>query len=211
MTRSSRWVFLAATFAAMPVLAQINIVPLEDPPELAPEALVRVFDQACIDTSGRAGPAVDWALGQGFEPVDPMRADEGLLDGKAGTVLVAPGTYGRVMLAVTERQCSVWVERVSGPGLRQALSVHIGRLEGKGHKLTPIVNRSVERSGAWRNQAQWRYRAVGASQDLGLGAVTTLLEAPGTQVMHLAPIARTPVTAPDGTPLRVDGLPASAR
>ena len=187
---------------AGPGRAQVNALPEEEPAGLAPEAVARVFEQACVSTEGRPAAAIDWALSQGFEPVDPMRASEGLLDGKQGTVLVAPATEGRVLLVAAEDQCSVWAERTPGPPLRLAMAALVGRLEGKGAKLQVVVNRSVERSGAWRNQAQWRYRAVGAGQDLGLGSVTTLNDGPGTQVLHLAPLPRPPAYAPDGTPLR---------
>jgi hypothetical protein len=194
-------VLLAGPLAA---LAQVNALPVpeEEPPGLGPEAVARIFEQACILTEGVTGAAIDWALSQGFEPVDPMRPSEGLLDGKAGTVLVAPASEGRVMLAAAESQCSVWAERTPGPPVRLAMAALAGRLQGKGAKLQVVVNRNVERSGAWRNQAQWRYRSVGGSQDFGIGSVTTLTDSPGTQVLHLAPMPHTPNYAPDGTPLR---------
>lgn len=203
MAKSLRTTFICTLLAAagLPVLAQINAMP-EDPPQLGPEDVVRIFEQACVSTEGRSTAAIDWALGQGFEPVDPMRASDTLPDGQAGTVLVAPASDGHVLLAASENQCSVWAEGAPGPSLRLAMAQLVSRLEGRGAKVQVVVNRSVERAGAWRNQAQWRYRAVGASEDLGLGSVTTLNDGPGTQVLHLAPMPRTPSYAPDGTPLR---------
>jgi len=49
---------------------------------------------------------------------------------------------------------------------------------------------------------QWRYRAVGTVDDLGIGAVTTLANAPGTQVLRVTPLAAPPGLSPDGQPLR---------
>lgn len=169
----------------------------------SPQALLRWFEQACVLTQGQAGAAMDWALANGFEPVDPMRGSaDGLLDGKPGTVLMAPDSGGLVMLAATDTQCSLWVEQQEGPPLRAALAAMVGTLTAKGAKARVEVDRNLERAGAWRAQVQWRFRGVGWSQDVGVGAVTTLANTPGTQVLHVAPLAKAVNFAPDGVPLR---------
>lgn len=169
-----------------------------------PQGAARIFQQACVLTGAEESAAVDWALSQGFEPTDPMRGSmDGLLAGQPGTVLAAPGSAGRVLLAAaTGRQCTVWAEQMSGPALRFAVMEALGSLSGKGARLQLGVDRNFERAGAWRNQMQWRYRAVGASSDLGLGAITTLGDTPGTQGLNAAPLPATPAYAPDGLPTR---------
>lgn len=177
---------------------------VEEAPQapLTPEAIVHWFEQACVATRGEAGPAIDWALGNGFEPLDPLRGSvDTLLGGEAGSVLVAPGSAGRVMLAATPSQCSMWAEHQEGPPLRMALAAMVDGLAAKGGRTRVEVERNLERSGAWRGQVQWRFRGVGASQDIGIGAVTTLAAGAGTQVLHVAPLARGARYAPDGTPL----------
>ncbi|MET0332636.1 MAG: hypothetical protein ABW190_00075 [Rhizobacter sp.] len=170
----------------------------------SPQGVARIFQQACVQTNAEEVAAVDWALSQGFDPVDPMRGSmDGLLAGQPGSVLAAPGTKGRVMLAAaTGRQCTVWVEQISGPSVRMAVVEALGALSSKGAKLQLGVDRNFERAGAWRNQMQWRYRAVGASGDLGIGAITTLGDNPGTQGLNVAPLPATPAFAPDGLPTR---------
>jgi hypothetical protein len=179
-------------------LAQDNPGPLSA--WASPQGVARLYQQACVLTNAEEVAAVDWALSQGFEPADPMRGNmDGLLSGQPGSVLAAPGTRGRVLLAAaTGRVCTVWVEQVQGPALRSAVIDALGTLTYKGAKLQLGVDRNFERAGAWRNQMQWRYRAVGASGDLGLGAITTLGDGPGTQALHAAPLPATPAYAPDG-------------
>lgn len=169
-------------------------------PWLAPRAVARVFREACVDNEGQAAAAVDWALAQGFSPVDPIRGStDGLLSGEPGSVLAAPGSDNRVLLvASTGSRCMVWAERVSGPGLRLAVVEMTGELAGKGARAQLQVERSIERSGAWRSQMQWRYRRVGGSQDFGIGAVTTLTAGPGTQALNFAPLPAPTAVAPDG-------------
>lgn len=170
-----------------------------------PQGAARIFQQACVLTGAEEAAAVDWALAQGFEPVDPMRGSmDSLLAGQAGSVLAAPGTRGRVLLAAaTGRQCTVWAEQMNGPAVRTAAIEALSALKFKGARLQLGVDRNFEHSGAWRNQIQWRYRAVGASSDLGLGAITTLGDAPGTQGLNAAPLAAAaPAYAPDGVPTR---------
>jgi hypothetical protein len=179
----------------------------EGPPLSAwatPQGVARTFQQACVLTGGDEAAAVDWALAQGFEPADALRGNvDGLLSGQPGSVLAAPGTRGRVLLAAaTGRQCTVWVEQTAGPALRTAVVEALSALTSKGAKLQLGVDRNFERAGAWRNQMQWRYRAVGATFDLGLGAITTLSDGPGTQALHAAPLPATPAFAPDGLPTR---------
>jgi hypothetical protein len=181
--------------------------PAEGPPLSAwatPQGVVRAFQQACVLTGGEETAAVDWALSVGFEPADALRGSvEGLLAGQAGSVLAAPGTRGMVLLAAAQgRQCTVWADQMVGPAVRMAMAEMLGVLSGKGAKVQLQADRSVERAGAWRNQSQWRYRAVGTTQDLGLGAVTTLTSTPGTQALNAGPLPVTPAYAPDGLPTR---------
>ncbi|WP_457334622.1 NMCC_0638 family (lipo)protein [Rhizobacter sp. P5_C2] len=165
-----------------------------------PRAVARLFREACIQTEGQAAAAVDWALAQGFSPVDPMRGStDELLAGEPGTVLAAPGSDSRVLLVAAQgARCMVWAERLAGPGLRLALVEMTGELAGKGARVQLQVERSIERSGAWRTQMQWRYRRVGGSQDFGIGSVTTLSAAPGTQALHFSPLPAATGIAPDG-------------
>lgn len=169
-----------------------------------PGGVARAFQQACVLTGGDEAAAVDWALSQGFEPAEVVRGNvDGLLSGAPGSVLAAPGTQGRVLLAAaTGRQCTVWADQMSGPALRTAVAEAVSSLTAKGSRVQLQADRNFERAGAWRNQMQWRYRAVGASGDLGVGAVTTLSDIPGTQALHAAPLPATPAFAPDGLPTR---------
>ena len=169
-----------------------------------PQGVARTFQQACVLTGGDEAAAVDWALSQGFEPADALRGNvDGLLAGQPGSVLAAPGTRGRVLLAAaTGRVCTVWADQMSGPALRGAVIEAVTSLSAKGARVQLQADRNFERAGAWRNQMQWRYRAVGASGDLGVGAVTTLSDNPGTQALNVAPLPATPAFAPDGLPTR---------
>lgn len=169
-----------------------------------PQGVARTFQQACLLTGADEAAAVDWALSQGFEPAEALRGNvDGLLSGQPGSVLAAPGTRGRVLLAAaTGRQCTVWADQMSGPALRTAVAEAVGSLSAKGARVQLQADRNFERAGAWRNQMQWRYRAVGASGDLGVGAVTTLSDNPGTQALNVAPLPATPAFAPDGLPTR---------
>jgi hypothetical protein len=165
-----------------------------------PRAVARLFRDACIQTEGQPAAAVDWALAQGFSPVDPMRGStDELLAGEPGSVLAAPGSDSRVLLVAAQgARCTVWAERLSGPGLRLAVVEVTGELTGKGARVQLQVERSIERAGAWRTQMQWRYRRVGGSQDFGIGSVTTLTAAPGTQALNFAPMPAATGIAPDG-------------
>jgi len=213
-----RRAFRGALLLLMPLLARGQVTPVFTAPlvqptgavsapaahePMSPQAVVRWFEQACVVTQGQAGAAVDWALSNGFEPVDPMRGGaDTLLDGKPGTVLMAPGSGGLVMLAATDSQCSLWMEQQEGPPVRAALAAMVGDFTAKGAKARVEIDRNLERAGAWRGQVQWRFRGVGWSRDVGVGAVTTLANSPGTQVLHVVPLAKAVNHAPDGMPLR---------
>lgn len=164
-----------------------------------PRAVARLFRDACIQTEGQAATAVDWALNEGFVPVDPMRGStDELLQGEPGSVLAAPGSDSRVLLvAAAGSRCMVWAERSSGPGLRLAMIELLAELGGKGARVQLQAERSVERAGAWRSQMQWRYRRIGGSADYGIGSVTTLTANPGTQALNLAPMPPA-MPSPDG-------------
>jgi len=198
---------IAGLLIASVACAQQSGTPADEPPLSAwatPQGVARAFQQACVVTGGEAAAAVDWALSQGFEPAEALRGSvEGLLSGQPGSVLAAPGTRGRVLLAAAQgRQCTVWADQMPGPALRLAVAEALGALAGKGARLQLQADRNLERAGAWRNQTQWRYRAVGVTEDLGLGAVTTLSDSPGTQALHAAPLPAMPAFAPDGLPTR---------
>jgi hypothetical protein len=197
--------FFGALLACSAACAQTAEVP---EPALSfwatPVSVARTFAQACVLTGGQEAAAVDWALSQGFDPAEASRGNvDGLLGGQPGSVLAAPGTRGRVLLAAaTGGRCTVWVDQMAGPLLRNAVIESLNSLTSKGARLQLQVDRNFERAGAWRNQMQWRYRAVGASGDLGLSAVTTLSDSPAIQALHAAPMPATPAFAPDGMPLR---------
>lgn len=169
-----------------------------------PQGVARLFQQACVLKGGEAAAAVDWALSEGFEPADALRGNvESLLSGQPGSVLAAPGTSGRVLLAVAQgRQCTVWADQMQGPALRIAMIEMLAVQASKGARVQMHADRNLERAGAWRNQTQWRYRAVGVVQEMGLGAVTTLSDAPATQALQAAPLVATPAFSPDGVPTR---------
>ena len=170
-----------------------------------PRNVARAFVQGCLQTEGQPPAAVDWALSQGFEPLDPLRgnADE-LLAGQPGSVLVAPDSQGRVLLAVAEGQrCTLWVDKAAGPALKLAMAAVLAEQAAKGAKLSVEVDRAVESAGAWRNHLQWRYRAFGARGEYSIVAVTTLLPAPATQALNLSPARPLgPAFSPDGQPMR---------
>jgi hypothetical protein len=197
----NRWPFVLL-LAATTAQAQDN--PGTTTAWATPQGVARVFQQACVATNGEETAAIDWALGQGFEPTDATRGNmDGLLSGQPGSVLAAPGTKGRVLLAAAKgRVCTVWVDQLPGPPLRSAVIDALNTLALRGAKLQLGVDRNFERAGAWRNQMQWRYRAVGASGDLGVGAITTLGDGMGTQALNAAPLPATPAYAPDGLPTR---------
>ena len=181
------------------------------PPASAPEgaapaaqAVVQVFLDGCVLNEGQASAVVDWALAQGFEPLDPLRTGaEDLLSGAAGTVLAVPGSGGRVLLAAgVDRRCIVWAEQTNGPRLRGAFQKMVADLGAKGARVQPVIDRNLSTAGTWRNQTQWRYRRVGGSEDFGLGSATTLAATAGTQLLHFAPMARPAPPYPDGMPSR---------
>ncbi len=172
----------------------------DDPKSLqTPQGVANIFHQACLRHAAQSEAAVDWALTQGFEPLDALGGTGyDLLEGQPGNVLTAPGTQGRVVLVVThDRRCTVWAQRLSGPQLRLAMAEVMDRMGSVGHRVTRDIERNIERSGAWRNQTQWRIRLVGVVAEFGVSAVTTLGTAPATQALNVAPWLA-PAPAPDG-------------
>jgi hypothetical protein len=173
----------------------------DDPLTLqTPQGVAHIFLQACLRTGAQAEAAVDWALTQGFEPMDALGGTGyEMLEGKPGNVLIAPRSEGRVMLVVTHDQhCTVWAQRLSGPQLRLAMAETMDRLAAASARVTRDFERNIERSGAWRNQTQWRYRALRASPEFGVSAVTTLSNVPATQALNMAPWQGQAGPAPDG-------------
>lgn len=192
----------AATFllGAAAAAAQGTVFGADPQSWLTPQGVALVFQQACIRTEAQTEGAVDWALTQGFEPLDVlMGSTHELLEGQPGAVLAAPGSEGRVVLVVTtDRRCTVWAQRANGPALRIAVGESMARLGAAGARVQLDLERNIERSGIWRSQQQWRYRAVGGSRDFGIGAVTTLTATPATQALNIAPL-------PPGTPDPITG------
>jgi hypothetical protein len=167
------------------------------------QAVVQVFVEGCVLNEGQSTSVVDWALTQGFEALDPLRAGaEDLLDGTAGSVLAMPGTDGQVLLAAAQDgRCLVWAERTNGPQVRSAVQKVVSGLGFKGARIQAVMDRNLNSAGAWRNQSQWRYRRVGGDRDFGLGSATTL-SGSGAQLLHFAPMAPAKPPAPDGIPSR---------
>lgn len=199
MRRSAAAVVLASFTLAMAQGQTTGQVFADDPKSLqTPQGVANIFYQACLRHVAHSEAAVDWALTQGFEPLDALGGSGyELLEGQPGNVLAAPASEGRVMLVVTfERRCTVWAQRISGPQLRLAMAEVMDRLASAGHRVTRDFERNIERSGAWRNQTQWRFRAVGVVGEFGVNAVTTLGTAPATQALNMAPW-QAPAVGPD--------------
>jgi hypothetical protein len=148
---------------------------------------------------------VDWAINQGWEPVDAhVGSGATLLSGRAGTVFAWPGRG--VLLAIDlDKRCTVWADRADGPAVRLELARALGALAARGARVQTLQERSVERAGAWRMQVQTRFRRVGGAQDFEVGSVTTLTEQPTAQVLSAAPMPSrldVPATDPTGLPRR---------
>ena len=195
------WIGSALALSGWPgaLLGQARVFAADPQSWLTPQGVAAVFEQACIRTEAQSDAAVDWALTQGFEPLDAYAGSaHELLEGQPGAVLAAPGSEGRVMLVATQdRKCTVWAQRMNGPALRLAVAEALGRASAGGARVQLQLERNIERSGAWRNQMQWRYRVVGGSVEFGLGAVTTLTATPATQALNMAPW-QAAGPAPDG-------------
>jgi hypothetical protein len=207
-----------------PAFAQGQVFADDPKSWFTPQGVANVFQQACLRTGAQAEAAVDWALTQGFEPLDALGGTGyDLLEGQPGNVLRAPpdlslrarppetgvpmpGAEDRLLLVVThDQRCTVWAQRVSGPQLRMAMAEVLDRLGTSGARVTRDFERNIERGGAWRNQSQWRYRALRGSVEFGVSAVTTLNAAPATQALNMAPwqaLLAPPGPAPAGVPGR---------
>lgn len=156
---------------------------------LTPQGVAKIFHQACLRNAAHSEAAVDWALGQGFDPMDALGGSGyELLEGQPGNVLTAPGSDGRVMLVVTnDLRCTVWAHQIEGPQLRLAVAETLDRIGAAGGKIVREYVLNIDRAGAWRNQTRWRYRAEGESVEFGVSAVTTLGAGPATQALNMAP------------------------
>lgn len=159
-------------------------------PGATPDAIVRIFIEACVLTEGEMTPAVDRGISLGMNPRDATLAEvRPLLDGQPGTVLAVSDVATPVLLAVTpERRCTVWAEQASGPALRNAFQRALASLAQRGFRTQPMFDRTVDRAGAWRQQLQLSVRRGGATQDFGLGAVTTLGSEPASQALQFGPL-----------------------
>lgn len=163
------------------------------PPDPTPAEAAKLFLQACVATRGDVTQAVDQGLQAGLFPYAgdaPIAAS--LLDGQAGSALVrVQGEAGErisyLLAVVPQVHCTVWVEAAHGPSVHLALLQALdGLRQAGGGELEPVTERTIERSGAWRRQVQWRYRAPAGQSELRLGAVTTLGDTPGFQVLRLS-------------------------
>jgi len=172
----------------------------DEPTRPSAEAVVRAFVEACVMPEGELTAAVDWAINHGFSPADQAIDVRPLLGGQPGNVFTMPDTSAPVLLAVTtDRRCTVWAERMSGPSLRRAFQQATAQLATRGARVQPMVDRTIERAGAWRQHLQLRYRRVGGSHDFGIAAVTTVAATAGSQALHFAPAPPTPpATEADG-------------
>lgn len=185
----------AALCAAAQVVAQ--------PAAVSPALVVKTFVQGCIGHAGDAAAVTDWALAQGFEPVqgEQQHSMQELLQGDRGSVLQAPRSAGQLLLAVGQAgRCVVWAEGQDGPSVRLGLLRELSALAGRGARSRIDNDRTVEAGGLWRNLTQWRYRASPSAPELRLGAATTLGVLPAAQALHLAPLG-------DGTNAAAPGAP----
>jgi hypothetical protein len=197
---------LAGTAAAQtPFVDATKVDPTALPPPEppTPAAIVKAFVDGCVANEGDPVAATDWALAQGFLPIDPSNdAPLQLLNGQPGTVLTMPGTAGKVLMAVgADRRCTLWTEQALGPGVRNALRQAMSELQAKGAQVQTVVDRAVERAGAWRQHEQMRYRRVGGSQDFAVASVTTLTSRLAVQALNFGPYAAT-AREPDGLAAR---------
>lgn len=161
-----------------------------DAPHATPDAIVRIFVDACVLGEGEMTPAIDRGISQGMNPRDATLAEvRPLLDGQQGTVLAMPDVAAPVLLAITPaRRCTVWAERANGPALRNAFQRALAPLEQRGFRVKPMFDRTLERAGAWRQHVQMSVRRSGGAQDFALGAVTTLGSEPASQALQFGPL-----------------------
>jgi hypothetical protein len=198
----------AAAQAQNPFIEAARASAASSPPEPAAATMVvRTFIDGCVAHDGESMRTVDWAINQGFEPVEAHAgAGAALLSGRPGTVLVMPGSGGRVLLAIDlDKRCTVWAERSDGPAVRAEFARAVNALALRGTRVQPTLERSVERAGAWRMQLQMRLRRAGGTTDFDVGAVTTLGAQPAAQVLSVAPWS----SRPDATSSDPQVLPAA--
>jgi hypothetical protein len=169
---------------------------------------VRLFFDACVRPEAELAGAVDAALGAGWDPADTAEpALAALLGGEGGQVFASPSDAPRAWLAVTPRgRCTLWLERAHGPAVRHAFLQAIDGLSATG-RTQVVLDRAVERAGAWRQHLMVRYRRGGGDRDHALGLVSTLGDAGGAQALQFAPAAALPGGAgpardPDGQAVR---------
>lgn len=163
------------------------------PPDPVPAEAARLFLQACVATRGDATQVIDQGLQAGLYPyAGDAPIASSLLDGQAGSAMVrmhgqTAERISYLLAVVPQVHCTVWVEAAHGPSVHLALLQALdGLREADGGELEPVTERTVERSGAWRRQVQWRYRAPAGQSELRFGAVTTLGDTPGFQVLRLS-------------------------
>ncbi len=166
---------------------------------VAAATLVRVFVEGCIAHDGESMKTVDWAINQGFDASDAhLGPGASLLSGRPGTVMALPGSGGASLLLAIDldKRCTVWADRSDGPAVRAEFGKAIAALTARGARVQPVLERSIERAGAWRHQLQMRVRRAGGTRDFDVGSVTTLTPQPAAQVLSLAPLSADAAAAP---------------
>lgn len=161
-------------------------------PPLSPanvDDAVAAFVNGCIAHDGDRQAVVDWAVNNGFQPVDTLQSDAQAqyLGGRVGTVMHHPNDVQIILVAAEGEQCMVWAENASGPRLGIAFQTAVGTLARGGAQAKTTLQRTVSRGGIWRRQVQVRYKRADGAREYGLGAVTMVNRAPGTQALKFAP------------------------
>ena len=183
------WAGAALALGLMADQTQGQVLADDHKSMLTPQGVANIFHLACLRNAAQAEAAVDWALGQGFAPIDAL-GGQGyeLLEGQPGNVLTVPGSDGRVMLVVTkDLRCTVWAHQIEGPQLRLAVAETLDRVGAAGGRIVRDFVLNIDRAGAWRNQTRWRYRAEGEAIEFSVIAVTTLSAGPATQALNMSP------------------------
>ena len=150
---------------------------------------VEAFVDGCVAHDGDRQAVVDWAVNNGYQPVDTLQSDAQAqyLGGRSGTVMHHPNDVQIVLVATEGEQCMVWAENASGPKLNFAFQKALGNLARSGAQAKTTVQRMVSRGGIWRRQLQVRFKRAEGSREFGLGAVTMVNRTPGTQALKFAP------------------------
>lgn len=178
--------------------AELNVVAPPSGPASVPDA-IKAFVEGCVAHEGDRQAVVDWAINNGYEPLETLQTEAQVhyLAGRNGTVLRQPPDGQIVLVAAAGEHCMVWAENASGPKLGLAFQNAVGALARSGATTKTTMQRTVSRGGIWRRQVQVRYKRAEGAREFGLGAVTMVNRAPGTQALKFAPLAE-PGAASEG-------------